>query len=603
MTKNNFKTLFLPQGIYNKTYKILFLLFFIKFLFFDFIWCLSSTFRSFSTIECYLNKILIVLILMLPYVFYKSRITEIIIAFVLDMLFISNLMYFRTYNCQIPLSSYAIANNLTDFMESVFDSMRWYDIFFPISTIIGILLTKKRVKEISALFREKMRYCLVCLVVLGLSGGLILYNGGVKKAYESILDANQFTCVTPMYTIFGIMMYDAVQEGYKITNEDLDKIENFLKSQPEHASLPDNINYNNFVFILLESFESWQLESAPEGKEITPYINKLLKDSTTFYAPKVLSQVKGARSIDAQLLINAGLLPISSGAYCIKHPSNEYLTLTKAMKEKYGTKGYLCSVDKEMTWNQKVVAESFGFDTLLFRYSFKHDEKVGPRKKLGDRSFFKQCVQKMKNGEIWPQGENAFIQFVTYSGHNPFVLQKELHQIEFSEKFPKRVSDYMIMANYTDSAVKELIEYLKSRPDYANTLIVITGDHEGFTKERTSLISNKLCKGLVSEKQYTPLIILNSPIAGRYNKVMGQIDVYPTLLNLLKLDNYKWKGLGMSIFDKDKKAIAVGPQFNVENEEVGDNSKLINNLTKSWEISDLIIKGDYFSKDSLWHKF
>ena len=41
--------------------------------------------------------------------------------------------------------------------------------------------------------------------------------------------------------------------------------------------------------------------------------------------------------------------------------------------------------------------------------------------------------------------------------------------------------------------------------------------------------------GLVSEDPMVPLIILNAPKEMHYEQVMGQIDIYPTLLQLLGL--------------------------------------------------------------------
>ena len=86
--------------------------------------------------------------------------------------------------------------------------------------------------------------------------------------------------------------------------------------------------------ILAESLESWVLEQTVEGQELTPCLNRLLKDSTTIYAPYVVSQVKGGRSIDAQLMVNTGLLPIDNGVYSLKYPHSTYPSLARAMKQK-----------------------------------------------------------------------------------------------------------------------------------------------------------------------------------------------------------------------------------------------------------------------------
>lgn len=103
---------------------------FLKFMLFDILWCIPTTFASLSTVECYTTKLIATLILLIPYAFFRMWKTETLIMFLLDFLLIANLMYFRTYYTAIPLNSYGLSGNLADFTGSVFDSLRWYDILF-----------------------------------------------------------------------------------------------------------------------------------------------------------------------------------------------------------------------------------------------------------------------------------------------------------------------------------------------------------------------------------------------------------------------------------------------------------------------------------------
>ena len=82
----------------------------------------------------------------------------------------------------------------------------------------------------------------------------------------------------------------------------------------------------------------------------------------------------------------------------------------------------------------------------------------------------------------------------------------------------------------------------------------------------------------------------------RYEKVMGQIDMYPTLLNLLQLDDYHWSGLGESILNPSKKGFAVGSQMNVEGD--GYTPEELELAKKAYDISDHIIRFNYFRKVS-----
>lgn len=174
------------------------------------------------------------------------------------------------------------------------------------------------------------------------------------------------------------------------------------------------------------------------------------------------------------------------------------------------------TVDKPITWNQSVVAENFGISQMFFNDQWVNDEKVGSRKKLGDVSFMKQIVAKLKKGGIMKKGKSNYLQIVTYSGHNPFVLPDNLKRIHFKGDYPEKMRDFMIMANYTDHGLGILLDYLKSRPDYKDMMIVIIGDHEGLAADRKPICESPAAKGIVSDKQFTPFIVVNAPVGGIY---------------------------------------------------------------------------------------
>ena len=271
------------------------------------------------------------------------------------------------------------------------------------------------------------------------------------------------------------------------------------------------------IIILAESLESWVLERTVEGQEIMPCMNRLLRDSATLYAPDVLSQVKGGRSIDAQLIINTGLLPVDIGVYSLKYPQTFYPSLAKAMKEKYGT-AYACTLtaDKPFVWNQNMIAPAFGYDSVISKYHFLQDEAVGPhyRHSLGDASLFRQCAGKIGSGQAWKAGANL-LQIVTYSGHFPFALPDRLKDVHFSADVPLRMRDYMTVAHYTDRALGLFVERIRTLPEFENTLIVITGDHEGLADIRDNLCRTEAGRGVVSEMPFVPFILLNVPPALR----------------------------------------------------------------------------------------
>ena len=564
---------------------------FFKFILFDIIWCLQTTFTAFSSAALYFNTILVTLVLALPYVLLCRRWLQIVMMLVLDGLLISNLMYSRTYNSVIPLESYLLAGNLSDFMASVVDSMRWIDLLFPISTLIAGFWVRRYAPEARLAWRRVVHYMAIIIAVGAICGLLLVPKGGFSKTIDDMQSANYYSCVTPEYTFFGSLLYDAMHTDAPCTPQIQEEVKTWFALQPNYIPLSDSISERkNLVVVLCESLESWVIGLRMEGKEITPNLNRAIADTQTLYAPNTLTQVKGGRSIDCQLLLNAGLLPLRSGCYAMKYTGNNYHTLTKAMASTYNSRSYLLTVDKPVTWNQAQVAKAFGIDTLLSKDSWQLDEKVGSRKKLGDVSFMRQAVEKMKTEQIWKRGEHVYLQFVTYSGHNPFILPDNLKRIQLKGNYPRKMLDYMTMANYTDHAVGSLLQYLKSRPDWHETMVVIVGDHEGLAADRADIRRSAEGRRVVSASQFTPFIVLNSPIAMRYDGILGQVDMYPTILNLMHLDNYYWRGMGQSILDKRKVAVAVGSQMNIEG-DVSHASKVeINRLTQAHTIADWVIR-------------
>lgn len=433
---------------------------------------------------------------------------------------------------------------------------------------------------------------LICVVA---TVGLTFARGGFQRSYEK-----RNTCATPTFTVFGTLCYEFVKESMSITPEIHSEIERWLSATSRSYPVSGVEHRKHCVVILAESFEGWMLERNVEGKEVTPYLNRWLKDSCTLYAPRVQTQVRGGRSIDAQLLVNTGLLPIANGAYSIRFPNHRYPSLAKALKQACGEKGRMVGMtsDKRIVWNQQGVAMAFGFDRLYDEKSFTKEERMGVKKRVGDYPFLQQCAEKIAE-EIAGSGDSSrcFFQLVTYSGHGPFIIPDEYKRISFSPGMPEVLNNYLTAANYTDYAIGKFIERLQEEGLFDETMIVVTGDHEGLAYLRQSLCETKEGGGLVSPFEYTPFIVINSPVGMRYEKVMGQVDIYSTLLDLTGLDDYGWKGMGQSILDPSHLGVAAILNLTIAGDTTGICPEAIERMKQSWRISDLMIRGDYFRSD------
>ena len=111
-------------------------------------------------------------------------------------------------------------------------------------------------------------------------------------------------------------------------------------------------------------------------------------------------------------------------------------------------------------------------------------------------------------------------------------------------------------------------------------MIVILGDHEGLGQTREELLkSSDLARNYLGKGRFTPFIVANSPVAGRYDEVMGQVDVFPTILDFLGVKHDEWRGLGISALDTTRPGVAFSA------------------IRKAQSMSELIIVHDMYGKD------
>lgn len=558
------------------------------------LWCSQTTFRAMSDWMLYAVNIFAALLLTMPSVLLRRVWIQAVVMVLADVLLISNLMYCRTYFTAIPADSYFLAGNLRDFTASIFDSLRWGDIVLPLITVLTIVLAYAA----RPVWCRRTSYVCFTMASGAIVAAGLLFRGGFYKEYDRLAQSCYYsTCGVPTYTVGGHLIYNAMNEESSDSPELLAEIERWSAEKDKYrpfAALPDSVERRrNLVIILLESFESWLVDARIEGKEITPYLNSLIREPGTLYAPEMLTQVASGRSIDCQLLLGSGMLPMLNSVYSMKYPDRNYPSLMKAMKEDRDAYSVIMTCDKPITWNQEVIARSMGYDTLLHRSSWKIDEVIGNPAKLSDGSFLRQAVEKIKDGEIRLQSP-YLLTLVTYSGHNPFRLPDNLKDPDFilpAGKYPERMADYVTMAHYTDSQLATITECLKSRPDYAETAVVITGDHEGLAGDRKTILESASAQGIVSPEQMTPFIVLNSPVGGRIDDVMGQIDMFPTLLSILGLENYRWKGMGQNILADGRSAAAISSMTGaVLGDTVSAGPDAMRNLRQARRISDIMIR-------------
>ena len=152
----------------------------------------------------------------------------------------------------------------------------------------------------------------------------------------------------------------------------------------------------------------------------------------------------------------------------------------------------------------------------------------------------------------------------------------------------------MVILQYVDQCIWKFVTQLKEEGIYDNSVIVITGDHDALPFNEYE--GREELKG---EDCFVPFIILNSPLSSEHtDKVIGQVDIYPSLLDLMGCTDYSFTGLGESVFSDEISDFATyRTGISAGGVNVSDSVK--RHREECWRLSDIILRMNYFKTNSI----
>lgn len=595
-----------PAQLWNRRFLAAWLGVLVTILCFDLLWCTQTTFRALNFAGTYINLLLLATLLTFPTLLWRKAWPQALVTLAMAMLMCANLMYCLTYFDAIPPASYALVGNVMGFTASIADSFRPQFLLLFIPAIAAWFVMKR--SPWHPVSSKIWKYWgLTAGVLIIISATVALCAGGMRKHIGQLRQSCYYATTPPViYTPFGFLIAQLWEQEEKLTPEIENEVNGWIAEHRAFAAdslaitqgdVADSLRRpDNLVVVFCESLEAWPVGLKLEGKEITPNINKAIADtaSGSWVARRVLSQVGSGRSIEGQLLTLTGMYPIRDLVYSMRYPDNFYPSLPRAMKEA-GARTWLLSGDAPSTWNQARIARSFGIDTLLLADTWDLTEKIGHPARISDKAFISQVVEKMRAGEVWPEGSKGYVQIVTYTSHNPFRIPDEMKTLHLNGEYPEVMRDYLTAVHYTDAALGSLFDYLRTRSDWERTMVVIVGDHEALASRRSEILQSPAARNVVDEEEFVPLIILNGRFSGNRKDVMGQADAYAAILDQLG-SRYHWRGMGFSPFQNPSPRFA----FNYFGKAVGDttsaDARLRQHIRRAPEISEKLIRFDLLKK-------
>ena len=510
---------------------------------------------------------------------------RVIYLFVIDIIITAliflDLGYFRgflTMPSALLLTQTANLDNMGGTISSMFSKLDFLLLIDFIILAIYVFFTRKSYTNV------KRRAPLTFIVMILSSILFIAYvpfnlhilknedvkNGYIFSNYDPTNTARYFSPIG--YHIFDVYNVYKDSKPYELTEEETTKINEFFQAK---ENLEDNkyagmLKGKNLIVIQVESLESFIVGKEINGQKITPVMDELI--SKGLYFPNIYEQVNEGTSSDSDLMINTSMFPLRRGSTFFRYPSTEYNSLPNLLEEmNYDT--IAIHPDKGSFWNYVNGLKGIGFNEFIDYYSFNIDEEIGLG--ISDESYFRQVVPMLKNLK-----EPFYAFTVTLTSHGPFDLPKEKRVLNLDSELDKsELGGYFESIKYTDAQIGEFLKQLDKEGLLDDTVVVIEGDHTGVHKYYNSSIeklSNKEDWYLDNGHHTIPFIIWSKDMneGKTFDTIGGQIDIMPSLLYLMGVDNEKYinTAIGRNLLNTNK-SFAVLTNLEVVGENLTDEEK------------------------------
>jgi len=292
-------------------------------------------------------------------------------------------------------------------------------------------------------------------------------------------------------------------------------------------STPFKRRPKNIILVSIESLSASYVGAYGNTENLTPEMDKLASEGLIF--DKIFAT--GTRTVRGLDALSIAIPPIP-GQAIVRRPDNEHITTIGALLEAqgfntffiYGGYGYFDNMNSYFKSNHYQVIDRTDFD----KATIQHENIWG----VDDESLFNNALIKLDAAD--KTGKPFFAHIMTTSNHRPFTFPK--NKIDLPQG--KRNS----AVKYTDYAIGQLIKHAKNKPWFKDTLFVIVADHCASVAGKTKL---PVAKYHIPLFFYAPDLL----ISGHYSRIASQIDIVPTLLDVLgaKGENHFF---GQSLFSE-----------------------------------------------------
>lgn len=432
-----------------------------------------------------------------------------------------------------------------------------------------------------------------------------------RNVYDLYNDHNKSMRVSGLYEYTFRNFYVTFLRKEKTNEEELKELKEIYSKEITKSknSYTGKYKNKNVIFLQLEGIDNWLL-----NKDDTPTLYSMLNNSINF-KNHYSFYTGGGSTFNSEFAVNTGfIVPLSynKNSYSFNKNSFPY-SMPRLFKEE----GYTVNafhMNSGEFYSRTINYKNWGYDNyygLIDMYKFSDNRYELDREMFANPEYVDL---------MFPADTNFVDYLITYSTHMPFNntkgvckqlynLDNEDKEIEFKQMSEEECARRQ--THETDYMVKLLLQELKKRKLYDNTIIVVFTDHYLYTLEDQSILAKyKNTKNNLINK--TPFFIWSSKGEKKgFNKVTSQLNILPTVLNMMGIDYNPNYYIGTDALAKNYSGIVFFSDYSwydgnvytvdgdVTNNKKISKASLISKNEKINELArknDLTLKYNYFKK-------
>lgn len=380
--------------------------------------------------------------------------------------------------------------------------------------------------------------------VLGLLVIATLCVGGIRGDFKkstrpiNILDASRHVSNASqadfvLNTPFAIIRTWSANTFKKLNLVDQRTIDSLIVPVKHYKNNPRT--KPNIVIFILESYAREYISAfnkemdIPGYKGYSPFVDSLAQHSMIY----TNAYANGYKSIHGMSSVLAGIPSFKNAFTSSPYPNQKIESLVSTLKsEGYDTSFFHGAPNGSMGFLG--FGNILGFDHYYGKNEYGNDADFDGVWGIWDEPFFQYF-----NNTISKKKQPFMATLFSISSHEPYIVPKA-----YEGKFPKGNAAIHQCIGYTDNALRRFFNAAKKQPWYQNTIFVLVADHGNL------IYYDEYYK---DQNLHTVPILFFSPdkkYVGSSNEWAQQIDIYPTLLDMIGYDK-PFRSWGRSLIGKN----------------------------------------------------